>query len=426
MGASEKLPPAQADALSKPSDYETAKAIASGPDVAARVKLAANVGTPPELLFYLANDPLVHVRVAVTLNPATLPQVHHHLAADPDEHVRALLARKLATLAPTLNGQEQQRLKNHAFETLSLLVADEATRVRAAITDILKEMHGIPREMILRLAGDTEVAVSEPVLRLSPLLTQADLLALLAAPPHAQTAKTIAGRPDVGEGVADAIATGADSVAVRTLLANRSAAIREATLDALINRSRQQPEWHEPLVGRPKLSDKGARNLSGIVATHLLKVLAERVDLGPDTTEELQRRLTKRLAQPPGTVAQPDETADEDGLEAARQLEASGRLDERALLEALQQGNANYAAHLLAVAAGVPVEVVRRASSLRSAKGIVSLIWAAGFTMRIAGPLQSLLGQISPGSTLAPRNGMGFPLTSEEMQWQIEFLKNAQ
>jgi uncharacterized protein (DUF2336 family) len=421
MDASALLPAAS------PSDYESAKAIACGADEAARVKLAANTSTPPELLFYLASDPLVHVRVAVALNPATLSQVHHHLAADPDEHVRTLLARKLATLAPTLNSQEQQRLKNHAFETLSLLVADEATRVRAAIADILKEMpHGIPHEMILRLAADTEISVSEPVLRLSPLLTQADMLALLAAPPHAQTAKTIAGRADVGEHVADAIAANADNAAVRTLLANRSAAIREATLDALITRAAHHPEWHAPLVARPRLSDKGARTLSRIVATHLLKVLAERIDLGADTIEELQRRLTRRLTQPPGTVSRTDEEADEDGRIAAQQLEASGGLNEQALLKVLQHGDIAYAAHLLAVAAGVPVEVVRRAASLRSAKGIVSLIWSAGFTMRIAGPLQSLLGQISPGSILAARDGLGFPLTSEEMQWQIEFLSNSQ
>jgi uncharacterized protein (DUF2336 family) len=418
MGASE---------LARPAHYDTAKAIACGADDAARVKLAANTSTPPELLFYLANDPVLHVRVAVALNPATLPQVHHHLAADPDEHVRALLARKLAILAPTLNDMEQQRLKNHAFETLSLLVADEATRVRAAIADILKDMRqDIPHEMILRLAGDSEIAVSEPVLRLSPLLTQADMLTLLTTPPHEQTAKAIAGRRDVGENVADAIAANADSAAVRNLLANRSAAIREATLDALISRSAHHPEWHEPLVARPKLSDKGARALSRIVATHLLKMLAERIDLGADTSEELQRRLASRLAQLPGTIPQTSAEADEDNLVAARQLEASGGLNEQALLKVLQHGDTNYAAHLLAVAAGVPVEVVRRAASLRSAKGIVSLIWSAGFTMRIAGPLQSLLGQISPGSILAARDGTGFPLTSEEMQWQIEFLSNSQ
>jgi uncharacterized protein (DUF2336 family) len=405
--------------------YEAAKAVAFGSDEAARIRLAANAATPPEILFFLARDPLVHVRVAVTLNPSTLPQVHQQLASDPDEHVRTLLAHKLATLAPTLDGAEQVRLRRHVFETLSLLVADEAVRVRSAITDVIKEMPDIPHELVLRLANDAAIAVSEPVLRLSPLLTQADMLALLAAPPHEQTAASIAVRPDVGESVADVIAGGADNVAIRKLLSNRSAAIREATLDALINRAAKHPDWHEPLVNRPKLSDRGARFLAKIVATHLLKTLADRADLSADLTQELQLRLEKRLA-PAGLAGRADDAADEQGHAAARSLEAKGELDERALLAVLQQGDAHYAAHLLAVAADVPIDVVRRAASLRSAKGIVSLIWAAGFTMRLAGPLQSLLGQLSPGQMITAKPGAGFPLSTEEMQWQIEFLSNSQ
>ena len=63
-----------------------------------------------------------------------------------------------------------------------------------------------------------------------------------------------------------------------------------------------------------------------------------------------------------------------------------------------------------------------RAASLRSAKGIVSLLWRAGYTMRAAPALQMLLARLPPEAILHARRGGGFPLTVEEMLWQIGFL----
>jgi hypothetical protein len=66
--------------------------------------------------------------------------------------------------------------------------------------------------------------------------------------------------------------------------------------------------------------------------------------------------------------------------------------------------------------------VVDRASTLRSAKGMVSLVWKAGFTMRVAVALQTLLARLAPDAVLTAGPGGGFPLAVEEMRWQLEFL----
>jgi hypothetical protein len=76
----------------------------------------------------------------------------------------------------------------------------------------------------------------------------------------------------------------------------------------------------------------------------------------------------------------------------------------------------------LAVAADVSLATVERATSLRSAKGIVSLAWKAGFSMRVAGLLQAALGQLGPAATLLPNASGQFPLTAEEMRWHCDFL----
>ena len=222
--------------------------------------------------------------------------------------------------------------------------------------------------------------------------------------------------------MSDAIAATADRGAIRALLANPSAQIREATLDALVSRSVDHPDWHEPLVRRPSLPPRAARLLSEIVATHLLSELAARADLAPALADELRRRIAPRLAPVPPKPAASVETTAEEALAWAHAVAARGELAEETLLSAARRGEARYAAALLAIAAGTPVSAVDRASSLRSAKGLVSLVWRAGFTMRAAVALQALLARLGPDAVLTAGPDGGFPLAVEEMRWQLEFL----
>lgn len=190
------------------------------------------------------------VHAAVAMNRAATPALHAILAADGDERVRALLAAKVAHLLPGLAGAEQAQaqLARHIRATLATLVKDEAVRVRAAIADVVKAMPAVPRELVLRLASDPALQVCDPVIRLSPLLTDGDLLTLLAVPPHPEAPQSVAARPRLSARIADAVAAGTDSATIRTLLQNRSATIQEATLDALVAQAAEQSGWHDPLV----------------------------------------------------------------------------------------------------------------------------------------------------------------------------------
>ncbi len=390
-------------------------------DEAIRVRLGASASTAPAVLQQLATDASVTVRAALAMNPAAPPQANRKLARDADERVRVLLARKLANLAPSLSSREQAALQRHALETLTALVADEAVRVRSAVAEVVKEVPDMPRALILKLAQDAAVMVSEPVIRLSPLLTSEDLLALLTDAPPPSTVLAVSHRREIDASVSDAVAATANSMAIQALLSNHSAQIREATLDALIARSIEHVEWHEPLVHRPALTARAARALSEIVATHLLEVLTARGDLEPPLAEELRARLATRLAAADAPARRRDSTLEE-ALATARTLAAQGQLTEAVLLEAAQRGESRLVTALIAVGSGVPIAMVDRAASLRSAKGLVSLAWKAGFTMRAAAALQTLLARLAPATTLMAGPGGSFPLAVEEMRWQLDFL----
>jgi len=391
-------------------------------DEAARIRLGALPTTAPAVLEALARDLSVTVRAAVALNVATPPSADLILATDPDERVRTVLARRLAALLPGLDKPEQAALREQALCNLMRLVADEALRVRAMIAELVKEMPTAPRELILRLAADAAIAVCGPVLRLSPLLGPADLLTLLADSPCAQAAGAIARRASLPPEVCEAVARTADTMAIRTLLANRSAAIRESTLDALIACAGEQPEWQEPLVQRPALSASAARALAGIVATEWLEVLARRRDLDPALFAELREKLHMRLDPPAPADIMLSSVEATEAMRRARAMRDAGTLDEEALIAAAREGDGALCAAMLALAADVPIHVVRHACALRNAKGFVSLAWKAAFPMRVAALLQAALGQIPPGEVLHGDGEGGYPLTIEEMRWQLGVL----
>ena len=390
-------------------------------DEAARVRLGASEGTAQTVLHQLANDGSVTVRAALALNPAAPPAVNQSLAQDHDVRVRLLLARKLASLLPTLARDEQTRLGQEAHATLLTLAEDAAVRVRAAVAEVVKDMPDAPRDLILRLAHDPAVTVSEPVIRLSPLLTSADLIALLAGAPSPATVLAVSRRREVDEAVSDAVAETANNLAIQALLANPCAHIRESTLDALVARAVDNVEWHEPLVRRPRLTDSAARALSEFVAAHLLEVLAGRADLTPELSGDLRSRLERRF-EAASSPPRADDAATEKALNQARKLAADGALSEPALLDAARQGDVRLVSALLAVAAGFPISVVDRASTLRSAKGLVSLAWKAGFGMRAALASQTVLARLAPEAVLGSAPGGSFPLAIEEMRWQLDFL----
>lgn len=401
-----------------------AQRIAAHGSPAERVALARRSATAPEILYFLAGDRDGGVRAAVAANEATPPQADRKLKADGDEIVRVALAAKLAPAAPQLAASSAtDKLRRMAFDTLSDLVRDTAVRVRATIAEALKDLPDAPRDMILELARDTAIPVAEPVLRFSPMLTESDLQALVAAPPSDGTLSAIARRPHLAETLSDALVATGNNDAITALLSNASARIREATLDQLIAQAAERKDWHAPLVRRPRLPPRAAAQLAAIVADTLLREMMARTDLSTATREALAAAVQRRLAAPAAVTPLPaHEPAAEDAMAEARSLAARGTLGEEVLLEAASRGEVRRSTALLAAAAGVGFAVVERAASLRSAKGLVSLCWKAGFGMQAATAMQTLLGRIPPAKLLVPGPSGGFPLAPEEMRWQIDVL----
>jgi hypothetical protein len=387
-------------------------------DEATRVRLGARSDATQDELHALAEDESVTVRAALALNPATSAETNAVLALDPDERVRALLGRKLAALAPSLSAGVGTRLQQQTYETLTALARDEAVRVRAAIAEVVKDLPDAPRALIALLAWDEAGLVYEPVILFSPLLTAEDLVSLVVHAPSVGTRLAVARRHAIDEQTSDALALDGTDNVVMALLSNASAQIRESTLDALVENSSAYPNWHEPLIRRPTLSVRSLKTLCRIVADHLLDVLAGRTGLDAATAADLRGRVRARLKQHPET----EPSVSPPAPEPEGRIGQASTHTESDLLEAARQGDARKVAIILALASGMALPLVRRAATLRSAKGLISLAWKAGFTMKSGYAAQLLLARLSPGAAIKPGPGNAFPLSVQEMCWQLDFL----
>ncbi len=407
--------------------YESAKRLARHPDAEVRRRLASRRDTPREVLYYLAEDEDAGVRRAVACNPETPVQACVLLARDADRDVRYNVARWVAECAPAFETDDRSSLRHLFVKILKVLVKDELTLVRKALSEAIKGLASIPLEIVRSLARDPEPEVAAPVLTHSPVLRDSDLTEILRTQPAPAKISAIALREGLGPEVADAIVDTGDTQAIADLLGNESAQIREETLDTLIAGAEATSAWQAPLAGR--------RDLSPDLLGRLAKVLGdERLEALKRRARKIEKSAAARLAREREAGGDRD-GGDEDGrprrrsaeeeaqdtaFARARRLHAEGRLDESMISEAVLRGDRAFSIAALACKTGLPVPLVAKVVASGSAKAITALVWHAGLSMRLAVQIQMRLARVPPSQVLYARDGVGFPLTTAEMEWQLE------
>lgn len=408
--------------------YEDQRARLEAGAASDRLALAGSRGTRPEVLYFLANDESADVRSAIAGNDATPVQADQVLVDDKDVEVRCALADKIARLVPDMPDDEQEKIRELTHDILERLARDSMPRVRAAVAEQIKHAKHVPKHIVSLLAMDMEDIVSTPVLEFSPLLDDDDLLEIIRLSKAEASATAIARRDNLGAKVADAVARSGDVDAVAALLGNKSAQLREDTLDRLIDQAVEVASWHEPLVQRPKLSMKAVRKLSGFVAQSLVSMLCERNDLDPETSRQLLEVVEQRFDNEgtDGEEAEAGEAAQEVSEESqvarAKAMAEKGELDDDAVQEAIEAGQTAFAIEALILLSKLPRDGAKKLLGSGQAKAVTALVWKSGLGMRTAMRVQSAVAKIAPQKMLNARGGTDYPLSDEELQWQIDNL----
>ena len=76
------------------------------------------------------------------------------MALDSDADVRGGLAQKIAHVAPDLSAEASEKVRVQTYEALEMLANDQITKVRAILSEALKDVVDAPPDIIKRLAND--------------------------------------------------------------------------------------------------------------------------------------------------------------------------------------------------------------------------------------------------------------------------------
>jgi len=403
--------------------YEEARELARHEDTSVRRELADRGDTKPEILYFLTDDPSPEVRSAIAKNKATPHQADLRLAKDADENVRSDLAAKIARLAPHLNSDDQDKVQSLANEALEILTRDQVTRVRQIISETLKDVADAPPEVIRTLAWDAEIIVSGPVLEFSPVLTDDDLLKIITHGAATGKLNAISRRQNVPEPIVDALVDTSNIEAIGLLLGNRSAQIREETLDRVIERAADIESWHSPLVARPLLSMGAAKKLAAFVAQNLLKELTSRKDFAPEVIAEIKAVVNKRLENPDAPAnAEDSETPLEAAYAEVQKLASVDELHESSILAAAKKGKREFVIAALALRCEMRPISMEKVFRNQNAKGIAAACWKSGLTAKSAEIMQRDVADILAEKIQAAVAGNAYALSEDDLEWQLEII----
>ena len=255
------------------------------------------------------------------------------LAANPQDTTREEIYLAVASLYRVQDNHLNAREKGLMRDILHRLTRDVEMTIRIALAERLAEDTSAPNDLILLLADDT-IEVARPVILRSPLLTDEDMLRLVAGSDVGHQ-EAVAARPHIGETVTAALATcGAETVLV-TLVRNATARISGATYEVLVSKSREFAGLQEPITRRPDLPPALATKMCDWVSDALKTYIVRNYSI---EHAKLDAAVVSAEQAVMSTPPAPKPTPAESAHKLVEKLYAAGQLKAGFLLRVLHQG----------------------------------------------------------------------------------------
>lgn len=227
---------------------------------------------------------------ALSAQPSTLDALRGRanellaLAHDPSDAARTRLVSGLYDLSCAVADLSPDG-RAFAVEVVMEIVKRSTVNVRQQLAERLARDATAPKSLVMALARD-QIAVAYPVLLESPLIEEADLLAIMREnAPEFQLATLQ--REKISETLSAAVVETRDPRRMRWLVENPKASISRDAMEVLVEASRVEPELQRPLVGRADLPTDLAAKMSGFVPDNLRQRLVERHHIDAATLQQV-------------------------------------------------------------------------------------------------------------------------------------------
>ena len=291
------------------------------------------------------------------------------LLSDTSPEARIATSRKIAGQYGAKSLNEEERLI--AEDIFRILVKDVEVRVRQSLSAHLKTSSLVPRDVALSLARDIE-AVALPVLKVSEVLTDEDLISIVRSQGEAKQS-AIAQRPKVSSQLSDALVDTGNEEAVARLVRNTGADISEAAYGRVMDNYEGSDAVTQSLVRRSDLPPTVSERVVAAISDALHGYLVSKQEVSPDVASDLVLQVRERAIM--GLL---DFGSSEDELDhLIDQLHHKGELTPSLMLRALCVGDLNFFERSLAKLTKLPLGNVRLLIHDKGRLGLESLYMRA-------------------------------------------------
>jgi len=153
------------------------------------------------------------------------------------------------------------------------------------------------------------------------------------------------------------------------------------------------------------------RRIARFVGAALIETLASRDGLDDETRAALKSELNARIE---------DDAADRKA--AVKETALPKKFDEAFVEAAADAGQRDSIVAALSKMGRTDSDVVRKVLGSGSAKALTALAWRAGLGMRTAFKIQCAIMHLRGGDLLYARGGSAFPLSEDDMRWQLKYI----
>ena len=276
------------------------------------------------------------------------------LAVNPQGTSREEIYLAVASLYRIQGSGLNERERALMHEILRRLAKDVEMAIRIALAERLADDTTAPHELILLLADD-KIEVARPLLLRSPLLSDDDMLRLIAECSTAHQ-EAVASRENVGQPVTEVLAHSEHESVLVALVRNATARISVIAYKTLVEKSQSLASLHEPLARRadlpPQLALKMCEWVSDALKTYITqnyRITNERLNSAFEQAE------TAVKSEPPTPKSPPAQSAQK----LIDKLAASGQLKAGFLLRVLHQGHLDLFDLGLAKLVNLPLSELR-------------------------------------------------------------------
>lgn len=241
-----------------------------------------------------------------------------------------------------------------ALDIFRLLIRDTEIRVRKTIANALKDNLSVPHDIIFDLARDV-LDVSAPVLEHSFVLSETDLMQLVASSKDAGRLMAIAKRETLSKPLSHALIETREHKVIQTVVLNRGAAMSDTSLNVLLDEYKRNEDVLEALVYRGGLPYAFAERLFHAVSETLKKQLTKRYRFGGAQLESafVAARETATLQFLSPWMTQ------HDIVQLVTEMARNKRLTSSVVIRSLCIGDLRFFEAAIAILAGIPVSNAR-------------------------------------------------------------------